>query len=446
MSARTGRSRSGKDFLGIVAVCIISLLLSWIAGPDRYAQRLILLVLLWASMSSGFNLISGYGGQVVFGYMLFVGTGAYTTVMLFKLFHVSPWIGMWAGALLAGAIAFVIGLPTLRLRGHYFAVATVAFPLMAFPILNHWGLEEVTIPFTGQGALAFQFGDLRYYVVAAIILLAGVLLLIKTIESSRLGFALSALKQNETAAEGMGVNTFRVKLITFMISAAIGAIGGVIYAFSLLYVLTTHAVFGLFIIVRILSINIVGGFGTLWGPLIAAAILVPTGEFLTAQFGARAPGIQDVVYGITLVFCMLYLPDGIWGKIQSGLRKPSPTGEAGQSRVQLEPVLAEDAAPRKSLLHISEAAGVKPANGSLLKVVDISKYFGGVHAIDGLSLDIAAGKLIGIIGPNGAGKTTLFNVVNGYMERNSSSARSAARTPAWRSRSPATARSWPAGR
>ncbi len=416
MSARTGRSRSGKDFLGIVAVCNISLLLSWIAGPDRYAQRLILLVLLWASMSSGFNLISGYGGQVVFGYMLFVGTGAYTTVMLFKLFHVSPWIGMWAGALLAGAIAFVIGLPTLRLRGHYFAVATVAFPLMAFPILNHWGLEEVTIPFTGQGALAFQFGDLRYYVVAAIILLAGVLLLIKTIESSRLGFALSALKQNETAAEGMGVNTFRVKLITFMISAAIGAIGGVIYAFSLLYVLTTHAVFGLFIIVRILSINIVGGFGTLWGPLIAAAILVPTGEFLTAQFGARAPGIQDVVYGITLVFCMLYLPDGIWGKIQSGLRKPSPTGEAGQSRVQLEPVLAEDAAPRKSLLHISEAAGVKPANGSLLKVVDISKYFGGVHAIDGLSLDIAAGKLIGIIGPNGAGKTTLFNVINGYME------------------------------
>ena len=181
MSARARRPRSGKDFLGIVAVCIISLLVSWIAGPDRYAQRLILLVLLWASMSSGFNLISGYGGQVVFGYMLFVGTGAYTTVMLFKLFHVSPWIGMWAGALLAVAIAFVIGLPTLRLRGHYFAVATVAFPLMAFPILNHWGLEEVTIPFTGQGALAFQFGDLRYYVVAAIILLAGVLLLIKTI-------------------------------------------------------------------------------------------------------------------------------------------------------------------------------------------------------------------------------------------------------------------------
>jgi branched-chain amino acid transport system permease protein len=411
MSAQNGRRGSGKDYLGILAVCVISFVLSWYAGPDRYAQRLILLVLLWASMGSGFNLISGYGGQVVFGYMLFVGTGAYTTVMLFKLFSVTPWIGMWIGAVLAAVIAFIIGVPTLRLRGHYFAVATMAFPLMAFPILNHLGLEEVTIPFTGKGARAFQFGDLRFYVATALILLVVVLVLIKNIEGSRLGFALRALKQNETAAEGMGVNTFRVKLVTFMMSAAIGAIGGVIYAFSLLYVLTTPAVFGLFIIVRILSINIVGGFGTLWGPLIAAAILVPIGEFLTAQFGSRAPGIQDVVYGIALVFCMLYLPDGIWGKLCHAFRKSS----LAESGAQADPSLA--AARPVLQLALSHAAAVKNAcNGSLLKIEDISIHFGGVKAIDGLSLDIKPGQLVGIIGPNGAGKTTLFNVINGYLE------------------------------
>jgi branched-chain amino acid transport system permease protein len=426
MSAPGKRSR--VDYIAILAVCFLTLVLSWLVGPDRYVQRLILLVVLWASMSSGFNLISGYGGQVVFGYMVFVGTGSYTTVLLFKAFKLSPWIGMWVGAVLAILIAFIIGLPTLRLRGHYFAVATIAFPLMAFPVLNHLGFEEVTIPFTGEGLSSFQFRDLRYYVLIAVVLLGIVLVLIKKIEGARLGFALNALKQNETAAEGMGIDTFRAKMIAFMVSAAIGAIGGVIYAFSLLYVLTTHAVFGLFIIVRILSITIVGGFGTLWGPVIAAAILVPVGEFLTAQFGARAPGIQDVVYGIALVLCMLYLPDGIWGRMLKALHKHGPAdenqsipapalaGTPGDPASAVVAALRAEATASLSLRHASPEVVNNKENDPLLRIKNVSKYFGGVKAIDGLSVNVPFGKLVGIIGPNGAGKTTLFNVINGYME------------------------------
>ena len=247
--------------------------------------------------------------------MMFVGTGAYTTVLLFKFLAITPWIGMLIGSLAAVVLAAFIGLPTLRLRSHYFAVATIAFPLILAPIINHLGLEEVTIPFKGHGFRSMQFTDIRFYVGIGIVLLAITLVIVRKIETSRFGYALKAIKQNENAAEGMGIDVFRTKLMAFILSAALGGIIGTVYSFSSLFVLTTHAVFGMFIIVRILSINIVGGMGTLWGPVIAAAILVPLGEFLNAEFGARAPGVQDIVYGGALIGAIIYLPTGIWGKI-----------------------------------------------------------------------------------------------------------------------------------
>lgn len=406
-----------RKYFPILVIFAISMLLSILAGSDRYAQRIILLVLLWATMCKGFNLISGYGGQVVFGYMMFVGTGAYTTVLLFKFWNVTPWLGMWVGAIVSVLIAFIIGLPTLRLRGHFFAVATVAFPLMTFPILNHLGLEEVGIPFIGKGAASMQFGDIRYYVFIAAILLVLALLLIQKIEGSKLGFALKALKQNETAAEGMGTDTYRAKMIAFLIASAIAAICGSIYAFSILYVLTTHAVFGLFIIVRVLAITIVGGMGTLWGPVIAAAILVPLGEFLNAQFGARFPGAQDVVYGAALVVSIIYLPEGIWGKIAKALgeRKKKKKASVEISPADLRGSEGPTADSGLDSQGVMQTGNVEN-NRTLLRINKVTVSFGGVTALKDLDIDVPSGKLLGIIGPNGAGKTTLFNVINGYLK------------------------------
>ena len=408
-----------NNYLLITAVCFVILLLSLVAGADRYVQRIILLIVLWVAMCTGFNLISGYGGQVVFGYMMFVGTGAYTTVILFKFLGVTPWLGMWVGSAIAVILAFFIGLPTLRLRGHFFAVATVAFPLMTFPILNHLGLEEVGIPFVGHGAGSLQFGDLRYYVLIAIILLGLVLALTYKIEKSRLGFALRAIRQNETAAEGMGIDTFRSKIVTFMLASAIAAIGGTIYAFSLLYVLTTHAVFGMFIIVKVLSITIVGGMGTLWGPLIAGAILVPIGEFLTAQFGALLPGLQDVVYGAALVATIIYMPEGIWGKISKTYHGRRRREKLAQEKLPPVSMGAEEAAEGQTEITLKDLhlSVDKPINDApMLTIENVSKSFGGVNALNDLNIVVPAGKLLGIIGPNGAGKTTLFNVINSYLK------------------------------
>ena len=204
-----------RNYLPIIIVCVVGVLISYFMALTAILSEFS------CSSSSGllppprFNIISGYGGQVVFGYMMFVGTGAYTTVLLFKFLGVSPWFGMWVGVIIAVIIAFIIGLPTLRLHGAFFAIATVAFPLIPFPILNHLGLEEVSIPFTGHGASSMQFTDMRFYVLIAVALLAVVLIMVQTIESSRFGFALRALKQNETAAEGMGINTYWTKIDGF---------------------------------------------------------------------------------------------------------------------------------------------------------------------------------------------------------------------------------------
>lgn len=415
---KQGVSFLWRNYLPIIIICVMSLFISFLIGDNRYMQRILLLVILWACASSSFNIISGYGGQVVFGYMMFVGTGAYTTVLLFKFLGISPWLGMWAGAMISVLIAFFIGLPTLRLRGAYFAVATVAFPLMTVPIVNHLGFEEVSIPFAKHGVGSMQFTDIRYYILIAVVLLAVILIIIRMMERSRFGYKLKALKQNETAAEGMGINTHWTKLLAFMLSSGLGAIMGAVYAFSILYLLSTRSAFGLFIIVRVLSISIVGGLSTLWGPVIGSALLVPLGEILSSQVGDRYPGVQDIIYGAALVATIIYMPQGIWGRISETLTKRAKKVVSPAVPVPEETfkpnneVTSEKSGPLK----LESSRIVHSKNDSILRLENIYKSFGGVMPLRDVSVEVPTGKILGIIGPNGAGKTTLFNVINGYLK------------------------------
>jgi ABC-type branched-subunit amino acid transport system ATPase component/ABC-type branched-subunit amino acid transport system permease subunit len=407
-------------YLPIICVFVGAALISYLLGEHRYLQRILLLVLLWAATSNCFNIITGYGGQTVFGYMLFVGTGAYTTVLLFKFFGVSPWLGMWIGSFLAAFFAFFIGLPTLRLHGVYFAITTVAFPLIAIPIVNYLGFEEVTIPFAGHGPGSMQFTDLRYYALIAAIFLVLTLIIIKKMEGSRFGFSLRALQKNETAAEAMGIDTYTLKMEAFLLSAALGAIAGTIYAFGVLYTLTTGAV-GVFIIVRPLAITIVGGLGTLWGPVIGAVLLVPLGEFLNAQLGARYPGVQDIVYGLALIVAILFMPEGIWVKIRGAIgnsRKKSAYSPELVTAEDSEQNIAEKNTGTQGTFksepvqtRITESNNNEP----ILKIEGVNKFFGGVSALSDVAIEVPRGGILGIIGPNGAGKTTLYNVINGYL-------------------------------
>ena len=389
------RARGG---LGIAGVLAVGLLLSFVL-TERYHHRILTLVFLWAAMGLAWNIISGYAGQISFGHQAFFGIGAYTTVLLAAKLKLTPWLGMFAGAGVAVLAALLIGTPTFRLAGIYFGLATLAYPLIFRIVMDYLGFQEVAIPMVRDHPFLFmQFEEPRSFDLLALALLGATLVLSRLIEGSRLGYSLRAIKENEQAALAMGVDAFRCKMAAYALSAAPAALAGAIYAHAILFVVTPEAVFGVLVIVQTLVVCLVGGVGTLWGPVIGAAIMIPVSEILDGTVGDRLPGIQGVVYGAALMAIMMFAPEGLFWRLR---RRRAPaavataTGTADREREAAPPAVVPGAV--------------------LLDVRGVSKAFLGLQALAEVSFDVRQGEILGIIGPNGAGKTTLFNVLNGFL-------------------------------
>ncbi len=390
-----------RGWLGIAAVVLGGLVIAF-AVQDRYYHRVVTLVFLWAAMGLAWNIISGYAGQISFGHQAFFGIGAYVTVLLVVKAGLTPWLGMVAAMAAAVLAAVLIGIPTFRLAGIYFGLATLAYPLIFRIVMDWLGYQEVSIPMQRERPGWFmQFTEPRSFDLLALSVLAATLALSRVIETSRLGYRLRAIRENEQAAEAMGVNAFRVKMIAYVLSAAPAAVIGAVYAHAILFIVTPDAVFGVLVIVQTLTVCLVGGTGTLWGPLIGAALMVPASELLDTTLGDRLPGIQGVVYGVVLVLIMTYAPEGLYWRVRQALR--GREGERGEST------------PRAAEL-TTAAAAPPPAPGDvLLDVRGVSKSFLGLQALTDVSFEVREREILGVIGPNGAGKTTLFNVLNGFL-------------------------------
>jgi ABC-type branched-subunit amino acid transport system ATPase component/ABC-type branched-subunit amino acid transport system permease subunit len=391
---------------------ILAVLLCWGAAAfaitNSYYLLLMTMVPVWAAFGLSWNLFSGYSGLISFGHAAFFGLGAYFVTLAFIVFGLTPWLGIPIAGLLGAVAALLIGLPTFRLRGHYFALAMLAYPLALLSIFEWLGYEEVTLPMKREaGATWMQFADYHVYVFLALALLGGAMLLTRAVERSRLGLALVAIRQNEPAAEAAGIDTLRRKLQALSLSGGLAALTGGFYAVILL-VVTPDSVFGMLVSAQALTLAMFGGVGSVWGPIIGAVILIPLSELLQAKLGAVIPGIQGVVYGLAIVAVILLAREGLFWRVKDLLRRPA---------AQAMP-LAPAATPPPAPPPRSEATDAMPlleVTGPLLEVTGLSRAFGGLHAVQDVSFSVRSGEILGVIGPNGAGKTTLFNLLNGFV-------------------------------
>ena len=310
---------------------------------NSYYQLILTLVPVWAIMGLSWNILSGYSGLISFGHAAFFGLGAFTTALLLLYADISPWVGIPMAGAVGSLAGLLIGAITFRLRGHYFALAMLAYPLAMLHVFEWAGYQEVSLPMKRENAAAFlQFADQRCYALVTLGVLIVTLLLSVRIERSRFGLSLLAIKQNELAAEAAGIPSLAWKLKAIGVSGAFAGVAGGLYAVVLL-VVTPETAFGLSTSAQALIVTMFGGVGTVWGPVVGAVVLIPLAEILHAQLGARVPGIQGVIYGAAIILVIIRMPQGVVWALRDAFGKR-------KSGIKLAPAVATDYRPPPATL------------------------------------------------------------------------------------------------
>ena len=302
-------------FLGLILAALHGL--PWLF-PDT--THTMIMIFLMALMGQGWNVLSGYAGQFSFGHSLFFGLGAYASSLLFVKMGISPWIGMGASVAVAVVLGLFIGFLSFRygLSGPFFALIMLAFAEIFHMIAMGWnwcgGAEGILIPLEGNSPAIMQFSEKEPFYFILLWLTAASLFLVWKMEGTRMGLYLQALREDNEAAESLGVDSLRYKLTAMAISAGLTAIGGTFYAQYLLYI-DPDTTFGVVNSVEIMLRPIIGGPGTVLGPLLGSVVLTPLSEITRTAFQAYS-GAYLMFYGAILVAVIIFLPDGLMGVIK----------------------------------------------------------------------------------------------------------------------------------
>lgn len=299
---------------GVAALAAVPLVVR-----NSFFLHVCILVLMWTVLGAAWNVLGGFAGQVSFGHAALFAVGAYTTIILYLKGGLAPWWGIPLGGLAAALVSLPIGLLCFRLRGPYFSLATLAVAEIVKLVALNW--ESVTAgsvgylitslpPVTLLGSSINWEGKVPFYVAAAVLTVVA-LAATGWLRNSRIGAYLVAIRENEDAAEAVGIDTVRTKVVTFALSAFLAGMGGGFYAFYFRYV-DPDAVAGIGLSMEMVFIAVVGGLGTVGGPFIGAVFLTAVAELVRERFQVG----HLIFYGLFMMLVIRFMPEGIWGRVR----------------------------------------------------------------------------------------------------------------------------------
>ena len=297
----------------LILIGVILLLLPPFLGD--YLLHVLILIFFFAYLGQCWNILGGYAGQLSLGHATYFGVGAYISTLLFMHYDLTPWVGMFLGGLGAAVVGLFTGYLCFRfgLKGPYFALATLAFAeilrLISLNMMSIGGAQGLLIPLLGNKPLMFQFTERKVYYYIIFAMMVASILIVRKIEKSKMGFYFKSIHENEDAAEALGIDTQRYKLIATGISAFLTAFGGTFYAQYLMYI-QPDLTFSPFTSIEILLRTIIGGMGTVYGPVLGSFILTPLSEITRTLLGGKT-GVNIMIFGAILMFVCIYMQRGV---------------------------------------------------------------------------------------------------------------------------------------
>ena len=304
---------------------------------------MVILVLMAAQLGVAWNMVGGYAGQVSLGHAAFVGLGAYTSTLLLIKFGINPWFGVLAGGCVAALLSLGFGWSCFRLKGHYFAMATIAVAELVQIFFNEWEFGGMAVglyvPMDKQGWLWMNFATKLPYYWLALGLLLVTLAANLWVERSYLGYYFRAIKDEPDAARSVGINIARYKQVALSLSAFFSALGGSLYAQKELYI-DPSSVLSTALSIKMALVAILGGVGTLFGPVVGSVVLTSIEEFTRILFGGTGRGTDVVIYASLIIVIAVFYPTGLLGWVRS-------VKERSQARADASRQLAAHAATQQ---------------------------------------------------------------------------------------------------